>query len=66
MLSERKFCDDLKVKFASPVGGIQLAGAPVTATKKRYSLCLFAVGDYKRLDTRFYFITNNFHTELKP
>jgi len=33
---------------------------------KRYSLFLLAVGDYKRLDTSLYFITTNFHTELKP
>jgi len=32
-ISETKFCDDLKVKFTSPLGGIQQTGAPETAAK---------------------------------
>jgi len=34
--------------------------------RKRYSLVLLAVYDYKRLDSSLYFIIANFHTELKP
>jgi len=32
-LSERNFCDDLEMKFTSPSGEIQQAGAPETAAK---------------------------------
>ena len=34
-LSERKFCDGLEIKFTSPLGEIQQAGA---RCEKRYSL----------------------------
>jgi len=32
-LSAKNFCDGLEMKFASPLGGIQQAGAPDTAAK---------------------------------
>jgi len=32
-LSEKNFCDGVEMKCASPIGGIQQAGAPETAAK---------------------------------
>jgi len=32
-LSKRKFCDGLEIKFTSPLGEIQQAGAPETIEK---------------------------------
>jgi len=32
-LTERNFCDGIEMKFASPLGGIQQAGAPETPAK---------------------------------
>jgi len=32
-LSETNFCDDREMKFTSPLGGLQQAGAPETAAK---------------------------------
>jgi len=34
--------------------------------RKAWLLVLLSVSDYKRLRTSLYFITTNFHTELKP
>ena len=64
VLSVRNFCDSLEMKLTSPLGGIQQAGVPETAAKC-YFLFSFAVSDYKQLDTSFYFIITNFHTEFK-
>jgi len=32
-LSDMDFCDDLEMKFTSPLGGIQHAGSPETTAK---------------------------------
>ena len=53
------------MKFASPLGDIQQAGAPETVAKS-VTPCLLSVGDYKRLDTSLHFIIINLHTELTP
>ena len=52
-------------KFTSLLGEIQQAGELERAGKSVTS-CFALVSDYKRLDTRSYFIITNFHTELKP
>jgi len=45
------------MKFASPSGEIQQAGAPETAAKMvRLILVLLSVSDYKRIDKSLYFI----------
>jgi len=48
--------------FAPPSGGIQHESR--NSCKKRYFLFLLAVSDCKRLDTSFYFIVTDVHTEL--
>jgi len=50
-LSKRNFCDGLEIKFTSPLGQIQQAGASETV-EKRVIPCFTLVNDYKRLDTR--------------
>ena len=55
----------LEIKFTSLLGEMQQAGASETAGKS-VTPCFTLVNDYKRLDTRSYFIITNFHTELKP
>ena len=49
--------------FAPPLGGIEHESR--NNFEKRYFLFLLAVSDCKRLDTGFYFIVTNVHTELK-
>jgi len=44
---------------------LKQAGAAETAGKSVIP-CFTLVSDYKRLDTRSYFIITDFHTELKP
>jgi len=51
-------------KFTSLLGDIQQAGASETAGES-VAPCSTLVTDEKRLDTRSYFIINNFHTVLK-
>jgi len=63
-MSERNFCDGLKIKFTSPLGGIQQAGAPKTAVKSVRLLVFIVVVDFKRLQFDLCFIITNFHTEL--
>jgi len=53
------------MKFTSPLGDIQQAGAPETPAKS-VTPCLLSVSDYKHLDTSLYFIITNLHTELRP
>jgi len=50
-LSKRNFCDGLEIKFASPLGQIQRAGASETVQKSVTS-CFTLVNDYKRIDAR--------------
>jgi len=64
-LSKRNLCDGLEIKFTTPSGQIQRAGAPETV-EKSVTPHFTSVSDYKRLDTSSYFIIANFHTELKP
>jgi len=40
-LPEKNFCDCLEMKYTSPLGWIQQAGAPETAAEKRFSLFYF-------------------------
>ena len=51
-------------KFKSLLRDIQQAGASKTAGESVIP-CFTLVTDYKRLDTRLYFIITNFHTEPK-
>jgi len=64
-LSKRNFCDGLEIKFTSPQGQIQQAGAS-EAAEKSVIPCFTLVIDYKRLDTRLYFIITSSHTKHKP
>jgi len=53
------------MKLTSPLGGIQQAGAAEAAAKSVTAwFYLQLVLSYKWLDTTFYFIITNFHTEL--
>jgi len=60
------FCPpSLKKSFRRPCRWIQQVGAPETP-EKALLLVLLSVSDYKRVYASLYFITTNFHTELKP
>jgi len=66
-LSEGNFCHGLEMKFISPLGWIQQAGASETAAKSATScFTVLSVSDHKSLGRSLYFISTNFHTELKP
>ena len=59
------FCDGLEIKFISPLGWIQQAGASETAAKSATPcFTVLSVSDSKSLGTSLYFISTNFHTEL--
>jgi len=53
--SGENVCDGLEIKLTSLSGEIQQAGASETAGKN-VTPCFTLVSDYKRLDTRSYFI----------
>jgi len=53
------------MKFASPMGGIQQAGAPETAAKSVIS-CLYFRLVITSVESSLHFMITNFHTELKP
>jgi len=63
-LSERNFRDGLEMKYTSRLGWIQQPVASSTVAKA-WLLVLISVSDYWRLSTSLYFISTNFHTELK-
>jgi len=49
------------MKLTSPLGGIQQIMVRQKQLQKVLLFVLFSVSDYKRLDTRLYFIIINFH-----
>jgi len=63
-LPERNFFDVLEKKFASPLGGIQQAGARETCCEKRNSLFYIRLV-ITRGQIRLHFIITGFHTEIK-